>query len=294
MHESILVYKKYRYLWVALGLILISLAGYTFNPSPQPPNGGTWLGYTLGTIGALLILWLTWFGVRKRRYHSAAGKVEGWLSAHVYLGTALLLVTTLHAGFQLGWNVHTLAYVLMCATIFSGFYGVYAYARYPNLLSRNRGDLTLQQMLENVANIDNQCLRLVKNMPDDIREVVISAANRTAVGGGVFYQLSGADHSQVMIPTGDGSDYRLEKNADQEHAIEWLARRLAETSDGEISACINELERLLAGKKMMLKKIREDIRIGARLQFWLYLHIPLAIALIAALIVHIVSVFLYW
>ena len=36
-------------------------------------NGGTWLGYTLGTIGALLILWLMLFGVRKRRYGPGAG-----------------------------------------------------------------------------------------------------------------------------------------------------------------------------------------------------------------------------
>ena len=36
--------------------------------APEPPNGGTWLGYTLGTIGALLIVWLMLFGIRKRRY----------------------------------------------------------------------------------------------------------------------------------------------------------------------------------------------------------------------------------
>lgn len=294
MHESILVYRKHRYLWISLTLAVLALLAYMLHSSPQPPNGGTWLGYTLGTIGALLILWLTAFGVRKRRYHSSAGKVEGWLSAHVYLGTALLLIATLHAGFQVGWNVHTLAYVLMCATIFSGFYGVYVYHRYPTLLSDNRGNLTLDQMLDNVASIDSQCLRLVREMPEDIREVVTSAVNRTVVGGSVVQQLSGKDYSKVVIPSRDGSQHTMTANADQDRAIDWLARRLAETTDGKISACINELARLLAGKKMMLKKIRADISMQARLQFWLYLHIPLAIALIAALLVHIISVFLYW
>ncbi len=293
MHESILVYRRRRYLWAALGLAALSLLAYALHRTPEPPNGGTWLGYTLGTIGALLIVWLTVFGIRKRRYHSAAGKVEGWLSAHVYLGTALLVVASLHAGFQFGWNVHTLAYGLMCATIFSGFYGVYAYLHYPRLVSRNRGNLTLEQMLDNVATIDNQCLRIAKNAPDDIREVVTSAVNRTQVGGNTFQQLSGRDRSRVVLPSGDGS-HRLRRNPDQERAIEWLAERLSRTSDGEVSATINELERLLASKKMMLKKVRADVRMQARLQFWLYLHIPLAVTLIAALLVHIVAVFLYW
>ncbi|MDH3646449.1 MAG: hypothetical protein OER80_06730 [Gammaproteobacteria bacterium] len=294
MHESILVYRNHRYLWAAVAVVAVSLLAYVLHRSPQPPNGGTWLGYTLGTIGALLILWLTAFGVRKRSYKSSAGKVEGWLSAHVYLGTALLLVATLHAGFQVGWNVHTLAYVLMWVTVVSGFYGVYVYHRYPTLMSENRGNLTLDQMIDAVAQLDMQSLRLVRKMPEDIREVVTSSVNRTVVGGSVLQQLSGKDYSQLVIPSGDSGDYHMTGNADQDTAIEWLARRLAETSDGEISACINELERLLAGKKQMLAKIRGDISMQARLQFWLYLHIPLAIALIAALVVHIISVFLYW
>ena len=55
----------------------------------------------------------------------------GWLSAHVYLGVVLVVVATLHASFQAGWNVHTLAYVLMLFVVLSGIYGVIMYARVP-------------------------------------------------------------------------------------------------------------------------------------------------------------------
>jgi hypothetical protein len=32
----------------------------------------------------------------------------------------------------------------------------------------------------------------------------------------------------------------------------------------------------------------------ARLDLWLFIHVPLSIALIAALVAHVVSVFFYW
>ena len=50
-----------------------------------------------------------------------------------------LIIATLHAGFQVGWNLHTLAYVLMVIVIFSGFFGLYNYLQSSGpLISKNR------------------------------------------------------------------------------------------------------------------------------------------------------------
>ena len=57
-HESFLAHKGMRWLKVALGLSLIAILGYAFADVEPRPNGGTWSGYTLGTIGALMIVWL--------------------------------------------------------------------------------------------------------------------------------------------------------------------------------------------------------------------------------------------
>ncbi len=138
-HYSILEYARFRWFKAAVVLSALASAAYLWREPPVEPPGGTWLGYTLGTIGALLILWLLWFGVRKRSYRSNAGTVQGWLSAHVYLGTALVVVATLHTGFELGWNVHTLAYVLMLLVVASGFYGVFVYLRVPGRNDRQPG-----------------------------------------------------------------------------------------------------------------------------------------------------------
>jgi len=76
-HRSILEYANFRWFKLALLLCAITGAVYIWHDPPLKPYGGTWLGYTLGTIGALLILWLLYFGVRKRRYKSNVGTAQG-------------------------------------------------------------------------------------------------------------------------------------------------------------------------------------------------------------------------
>ena len=79
MYTSLLGWQRRRYQWWALALVVLSIGLYLSQSpdAPQPRNGGTWQGYVLGTAGALLIVWLSLLGVRKRRYRSAAGTVEG-------------------------------------------------------------------------------------------------------------------------------------------------------------------------------------------------------------------------
>ena len=137
-HESFLVYARFRYLKIACAAASVSLLLYLVDSPYGSRYGGSWAGYTLGTAGGLLILWLMWFGYRKRLYLKDQGNLVAWLSAHVYLGLSLLIMATLHTGFHFGWNFHTLAYVLMCLVIASGAFGVFSYIRYPRVMTENR------------------------------------------------------------------------------------------------------------------------------------------------------------
>jgi hypothetical protein len=47
-------------------------------------------------------------------------------------------------------------------------------------------------------------------------------------------------------------------------------------------------------KQELVARARRAVALKARLDVWLYVHVPLSIALIAALVAHIVSVFFYW
>ena len=122
-HQSLLEYKNGRYLKLAIGLCVLAIGAYVWHEPPTvylKPYGGTWLGYTFGTV---LILWLMLLGVRKRGYRFATGSLQGRTSAHVYIGTSLLVIVTLHTAFEFGWNVHTAAYALMEIVIVSGMIG---------------------------------------------------------------------------------------------------------------------------------------------------------------------------
>ncbi len=276
MHQSILIYRRFRYLKLALLGLVAAAVAYSVHTPLGPPNGGTWLGYTLGGVSALLILWLMWFGIRKRRYGPGKVMLEAWLSAHVYFGLTLVVIATLHTGFQFGFNVHTLAYVLMLLVILSGIFGIYAYMRYPREMTKNRSGNTLREMILQIADIDRQCRDMAMNLADEINAVVFEASRNTRIGGGLIRQLSGHDPSCAST------------------AALGQVHRLAAVATGEDATHCRQLVALLSRKCELLRRARRDVRLQALMQVWLYLHVPLSFALIAALIAHVFAVFYYW
>lgn len=273
--RTLLSFRSYRYLKVALALALLSLVAYIAHEPPLGANGGTALGYTLGTIGALLIVWLTAYGLRKRSYGSTLGTLKGWLSAHVYLGAALIVVATLHTGFEFGWNVHTLAYVLTLAVVASGFWGLYFYLRNPSRMNAALQGETLEQHLLAITAIDNDCRGIAMNHLDHVNKPLVESLDNPLFTG--FWQQF------------RGSNPRCRTAA----LASLLGSGIADMTEAQ--ARLNaELYRLQLQKLGRLNRLRSYLRYKAWLDIWLLLHIPLAIGLLAALSAHVVSVFYFW
>lgn len=294
MHQNVLKYRGGRYLWLSLALMVFSLLVYLSQPAYLPPNGGSWQGYTLGGIGAALILWLSLLGVRKRKYRSNLGTVEGWASAHVYLGLAVLFIATLHTSFQFGLNIHTLFYGLMAAVVLSGLLGLYFYLSYPRRLARVRAGRRRKDWLTELNELDQGIREQAQKCDTNTRAIVESALDRTSLGGGVFAQLSGKDHSRVLELEKAAVSSNLVSNRDQATVIDYLAGQVPKAGKREEALAFQELLSLFGRRRTVLGKLREDIRLMAWMQIWLYVHIPLTIGAIAALLVHVVTVFLYW
>ncbi|MDO9052710.1 MAG: hypothetical protein Q7U37_02070 [Gallionella sp.] len=300
---TLLKYRDHRYLKVASALVLLAMAAYSLSGKAGDEDfGGTLLGYLLGIAATLIVLILMLYGVVRRRIGGTMGRrqpakdekatrgekpfragrlegatLQGWLSAHIYLGVLLLVLATLHTGFHFGWNVHTLSYVLMLLLIASGLYGLYAYLNYPTLITLNMGDDTLDDLLLMIAELDELAAARALALPDEIQALVQKACRETRVGGKFWQQLSG---EQRDCPT--------------HYAVQQLPELSAKYGTHEQPKMIRELYALLLRKEKLLQRARTDVMLRARMRCWLLLHAPLGIALLAALTAHIVSVFFYW
>lgn len=273
-HESFLRHARYRWLKVASLVSILAAAIYIVADFKPYPYGGSWYGYTTGTIGALLIVWLSLLGIRKRAMTPGKWSLKAWTSAHVYLGLALVMIATLHTGFHFGWNVHTLAYALMMLVILSGIFGVVVYAMLPAALSNNREQLTQTQMIEGIRAIDRQLHEAAQPLPRTEADLVLSALAEDPFGASAAARLTG----------------KYPRCATQRAIDELRAQAAQANADPDLA----KVEALLLRRKAQLDRLRRHLRLKGILEVWLAVHIPATIALLSALAVHIVSEFYYW
>lgn len=295
LHQSILEYRKGRYGWWALLLIAGAFALFGSHSDVQPPNGGTWQGYVLGGVGLALIIWLTALGIVKRRYGKS--NVQAWTSAHVYLGTALLVVVSLHSALQFGVNVHSLAYVLMCIVMLSGFIGLYFYRRYPQLMARNRRNQSQRQLFSELNELNREGRALAKRCHPDLTSAVDTAIARTTIGGGLLDQLLARDASTIVMMEDDtkgGMQHKPVSNQDQQTIIDYVAKCIPRARKQGEAANLQSLLEVVCRRQTVTRQLRQDIKFNARLKVWLWVHVPFTIALLAALTIHVISVFYYW
>ena len=200
------------------------------------------------------------------------------MSAHVYFGLALIVVATLHTGFRFHWNVHTLAFVLMVIVILSGMFGAYAFWRYPGLMTTNRAGATLDTMTAELAALDGQCRELALGLPDEILAKVAAA---TETVGGDFSLREGLFNrrpNQLKGPTGQA------------------IARLREAVGGREGLSPAEILPLIQGltkRATLVERMRRDWRFRALMLLWRAIHVPLTIALLTALAIHVFAVFYY-
>lgn len=276
-HESFLRHRGFLWAKVAGFIVLFVFVSYLLVDVEPRHNGGSWYGYTLGTVGVGLIVWLALLGIRKRRPTPGSWSLKGWTSAHVYLGLSLVVIGTLHTGFQLGWNVHTLAWGLMMAVILSGLYGITVYATLPQRLSENRREMTREQMIESLAAIDRQLEAAAQPLAREDADRVIAALEQDVFDAGLLARFRGPGARDAT-----------------RRALAYISTdRAYDAAEGDDLAQ-QKVRALLGKRSAQIDQIRRQMQTRAMLEIWLYLHVPLTIALLAALTAHVVSVFYYW
>ena len=250
-------------------LVLLSVV-YLFDTPVGGPNGGTWVGYTYGVLATAGIVYLMWFGIRKRSYHARYTTLQGCLSAHVWLGVSLGVIVPLHSGFSFGMNVHTLAYALMMVVVLSGIWGAMQYGSLAPQIQSHRGGATLKKLLEQQLLLNNEIQSLGYQKSDAFLALIqkidfeFNPSFWAAVLGRGPSTISTAQTASLL-------DVLPEK--EHEDAVKVI--------------------KLIDRKQELVQTMLTEVKIMARLKLWLYLHLPVSFALLAALAVHIFSVFYY-
>lgn len=254
--------------------------GYVLYNPTKGPSGSSLYGYTVGILSAAGIVYLMLFGVRKRAYYSSRSSLQGWLSAHVWLGMALIVWVPLHSAFEFGCNLHSLAYYLMLITIFSGIWGAINYRTIPYETKSNRGSASLKLLLaqfeEAGRGVDKLCSE-IKTGPSG--EIISERLKKIS---------SKLNHARIVSPWraafGGQPPVRLDKE---------LASQMLEALPEHDLELGHKLIYLIDSRYDLVNLINDEIRSTTLLKCWLYIHVPVACACLMSLIIHVVAVLFY-
>jgi hypothetical protein len=86
------------------------------------------------------------------------------------------------------------------------------------------------------------------------------------------------------------------KRPSQDSTVAIVAGKLVSSANRneQEAGRIQQLLDILGRRRDLVMRLNRDVMLHARLQIWLYVHVPLTFALLAALLAHVISVFLYW
>jgi len=239
-------------------------------------HGGSAMGIAYGVLGTLSILVLLYFGVRKRSYRSTFGTLEAWLQSHVYLGLLAAVLILFHTGFRFQDKVAISAFAVLLVVVVSGIWGALAYTTVPRRLTEVEGDLTPVDMGEQLNQLARTMARLASSHSAPFQKVCSGlleelVPERLAGWRGLF---------------GAG---RKRKGGDA--AAPWAAEigRVPAAEQEEL----RQLLVLARQRRELHQRLLTQQRYRNLLDVWLYLHVPLSIALVALVAAHLIAVFFF-
>lgn len=276
MGESFLTYGSKRWLLIGIVSSLLLSSSYLWYRRYMLPHGGTPVGLAYGVTATAIILLLMVLSVRKRRYAKGLGTMQGWTSAHVYLGLMTLLLIPLHAGFKFRVDVHTLAFMLLVLVVASGVVGVIMYRTVPPRL-------TLLEQGMHADKIDAELTRLVSEMRTLSRNKSDAFVRicRTEID-----RLTGTRHLGWRILWTPGWADPLSLRGQE------LARAIPAIPASEHQD-FQALSRLIMQTVQLEHNLVQQMRLRNALQAWLYIHVPASVAMMVAITIHVLTVFYY-
>lgn len=249
-------------LWLSLAAILVITVFYLgFVGFDELPASSGLVGHSLGIAGFILMLMTeVLYSLRKRYMQARWGKMQHWLSFHIFTGLVGPYMVLLHTS----WKFNGLAGVLTLMTmviVASGFVGRYFYTAIPR--TEEGVVMEAQQVQQLIARNQEEIRKLEQASPNLVPEVeaLMQSSGGNGQGGGMQWRKRWQELEQSLT----GLDRRLVANLRQ-----LLERQLELQQQASRS---NTARRLLA--------------------VWHTVHIPLGVATFTVAFIHIGAVLYY-
>ena len=152
--------------WIAFALLVTVLATVWYFAASRNssvwPGGSSPPGFTFGIAGGALILFEFALWGRKKLRSWRIGRVKDWMVAHIWLGLLTVPLLVYHSGFRWGGSLSTVLMVLFLVVIASGIWGLILQQIIPT------------KILDHVPaeTIHSQIGRAVEFMHEDARRLV--------------------------------------------------------------------------------------------------------------------------
>jgi hypothetical protein len=275
---------RWRRFWVGVGAVLT--AAYVASALRGGfQHGGSPAGIAYGIFGTVAILVLLAFGVRKRWYRSTWGTLDGWLQSHIYLGLLSALVIFFHSGFRFQDRVAVAAFVTLGVVVASGFVGASLYTSVPRRLSEVESDLTPAELSAQIQQLADGMARIAGSRSHPFQEVCRGLLAESLPGRLAGWRL-------MLTSRGAGPKRAISGGAGGSGGPAPWAVHLTRVPPAE-QEDLRQLLVLSRQRSELLERLIAQQRYRNLLGAWLYLHVPLSIALLALVAAHLAAVFYY-
>ncbi|MSR31055.1 MAG: hypothetical protein EXR99_06055 [Gemmataceae bacterium] len=306
--------------WLAASLVVTVLATgwFFFAAAGQArwPSGSSIPGLTFGLAGGLICLFEFLIWPRKKLRSWRLGKMTTWMRAHIWLGLVAVPLLILHTGFRWGGPLSTILMALFFIVVLSGIWGLVAQQFLPSTMLKEVQAETVYSQIDHVSTqMETEGHKLVtlvcgqavgekseKDMGNSLEDfLVVGAVRKEGLIQGRFVSaksnLSCVPNSEPLrnfyhqsvkhyLLEGEKGNTGLEST--------FKARMMFQAVKLKLDTRAYEAVAILESFCDQRRQLDRQARLHFRLHGWLLFHLPLSVALIVLMFVHIFAALKYW
>ncbi len=304
--------------WIAVFVTgtVLTMVWYFFyasnDGSDRWPGGSSPPGLTFGIVGGAIMLFefLLWPKKKLRRFRF--GRAQVWMRAHIWLGLLTVPLISFHAGVDWGGELTWILMVLFWFVIVSGVLGLLLQNVLPRLLLSDVPAETIYSQIDHVSsryateaeNVVRACCGhpaedwiTTGSADHSSATAMIVGAERTMISTKVdFFELKNESQANMLMERFESHILPYLSNGARSGSMLRKAGQSGLFYDGlrtslpaDVHPVLDQLEEWTTARR----QFDRQAKIHGWLHGWLSIHLPLSVALILLMFVHILFALKY-